>query len=152
MKAIVSLERKTEPAWSHLVERWYQLDEVSYCFCEALHSWDGLKDLAQPDLIILALDGASNLADHDFIQTGASSPSKFVYTLPNICAAVIFQVLQWSGKVYCFHQGATTKEFAMVEAHEFAKQGQRVWVFSSSPVLVETVLSKQCRQVNLDIF
>ncbi|MGE0631825.1 MAG: hypothetical protein AB7O96_05430 [Pseudobdellovibrionaceae bacterium] len=132
MKATVDLQRTAEPAWSQKVERWYQLDETAYGFCEALHQWEYLKDLKKPDVILLALEGASNLADVDFVQTGASSPAKFVYTLPNICVSVIFQMLGTSGKVYCLNQGATTYKFAKTEAEYFAKSGKTVWFFSSS--------------------
>ena len=135
MNLLIDLGNKTEPAWSTKVDRWYQLDEVSYSFCEALHQWNYLSDVQKPDVILLALAGASNLADFDFVNTGAISPAKFVYTLPNICISVIFQMLGYNGKVYCFHQGNQTLEFAENEAREMAKSGKKVWLFASSPIL-----------------
>jgi hypothetical protein len=131
----IDVNNKSEPAWSAKVDRWYQLDEVGYAFCEALHQWNYLEGVAKPDVIFLALPGASNLADVDFAQSGALSPAKFVYTLPNICIAVIFQMLGFSSKVYCVNRGASTVEFALSEANEMARAGKSAWVFSSSPVL-----------------
>lgn len=131
MKLSVDLARTTEPAWSSKVDRWYQLDEVGYAFCEALHQWELLKDEGKPDVIFLALPEASNIADFDFVSTGASSPAKFVFTLPNICASVIFQMLGFSGKVYCLNKGVKTIEFAKQEAQEMKKAGKTAWVFAS---------------------
>ncbi|WP_413293192.1 hypothetical protein ACLSU7_17540 [Bdellovibrio sp. HCB185ZH] len=135
MKLTIDLQNKSEPAWSSKVDRWYQLDEVGFAFCEALHQWELLKDEKRPDVIYLALPGASNLADFDFVNSGASSPAKFVFTLPNICASVIFQMLGFSGKVYCVNQGPETIEFAKDEAKEAAKSGKCAWVFGSPAVL-----------------
>ena len=146
-EALVNLERTKEPAWSSKVDRWYQLDEVSYAFCEALEQWQNSEKLGPPDLVILALEGASNLSDFDFVKSGGQSPAKFVYTLPNICISVIFQSLQHQGKVYCFHKGPETLKFALQEAQLLAKNHKSVWVLSSSPVLVD-----QTRRVTLDIF
>jgi hypothetical protein len=147
MNLWIEVPSKAEPAWSAKIDRWYQLDEVSYAFCEALHQWDYLKEAPRPDVIFLALPGASNLADFDFVQSGAVSPAKFVYTLPNICVAVIFQMLGFSGKVYCLHKGSETIPFAEQEAREMAKQGKKAWVFASPPQLQEGR-----RKVSLQIF
>jgi hypothetical protein len=135
VKIDIDLKKKTEPAWSAKVDRWYQLDEVSYVFCEALHQWNYLRDQERPEVIFVALPGASNLADFDFVTNGASSPAKFVYTLPNICAAVIFQMLDFSGKVYCLHQGKNTIAFAQEEARSMAHSGKSSWLFASPPAL-----------------
>lgn len=124
-----------EPAWAGQVERWYQLDEVSYVFCEALYQWQGLTEFEKPETIFLALPGASNLADRDFVETGAVSPAKFVYTLPNICISVIFQMLGFHGRVVCFNKGETTLSFAQDEARERAQRGGSTWVLASSPAL-----------------
>lgn len=124
-----------EPAWAGQVERWYQLDEVSYAFCEALHQWQGLADFEKPETIFLALPGASNLADRDFVESGAVSPAKFVYTLPNICISVIFQLLGFHGRVVCFNQGETTLAFVQNEARRRAERGRKTWVLASAPAL-----------------
>lgn len=143
---LVDLLRQQEPAWSHKVERWYQLDEISYSFCEAIHHWGYLQGKEKPDVIILALEGASNLSDFDFVNTGATSPAKFVYTLPNISISVVFQILGHGGKTYCFNKGKNTLEFASKEGLEISKTNKSVWVFSSSPVL-----ENNCRRVSLEI-
>lgn len=132
---LIDLTRSSEPTWSSQVERWYQLDEISFAYCEAISQWNFLQDLPRPQVVILATEGASNLADFDFAHADAISPAKFVYTLPNIFAAVMFQLLGWSGKTYCLHQGSSTLEFALHEAAELAKSGQSVWLFHSSPQL-----------------
>ncbi len=143
MTYLVDISREKEPEWSSKVERWYQLDEVCYSFCEAIHQF---KDIQKPDLIILALDGASNLSDFEFVNSGATSPSKFVYTLPNICISVLLQMLNHSAKVYCFHKGKKTLDFALQEGTEMLKIHQCVWVLSSSPVL-----EKDRRRVSLEV-
>lgn len=128
----VDLQPKNEPPWSAKIDRWYQLDEVCYAFCEALHQWQYLEDLPRPEVILLALPGASNVADQDFVASNATSPAKFVYTLPNIAAAVILQMLGFSCKVYCLHKGPETLAFVENEARTFARAGKSVWVFSST--------------------
>ncbi|MBC7371716.1 MAG: hypothetical protein H7326_09130 [Bdellovibrionaceae bacterium] len=133
----IDVKNRAEPAWSLKIDRWYQLDEVAFAFCEALHQWNYLKDIARPEVIFLALPGASNLADFDFANGGATSPSKFVYTLPNICASVIFQLLGHNGKIFCVTQGDSTLEFARAEAAAAADAGHIAWVFSSTPELNE---------------
>ena len=135
MNIWIDIENKTEPPWSSKIDRWYQLDEVSHAFCEALHRWNYLEDMPRPDVIFLALPGASNLADLEFAKAGASSPAKFVYTLPNICAAVILQLLGHRGKIYCINQGEQTLAFAKNEASAFAKNGAKAWLFSSPAIL-----------------
>lgn len=141
----VMLGTTGEPAWSQRVDRWHQLDEISFCFCEALHRWDLLKDYPQPDIIFVASPGASNLADQDFAASDGGSPAKFVFTLPNICASVILQILQKTAKVYCIQQGENTYERALQEARAFAQAGKNVWVMTSPPVL-----EKNARTVRFD--
>jgi hypothetical protein len=131
-----------EPAWASKVERWYQLDEMGFAFCEALHTWDYLKDAIRPDLIILAIEGSSNRADKDFVTSGSNSPAKFVYTLPNISAAIIFQMLKVNGKVYCLSNGKDTVNLAAREAQAFAESGKNVWVFAS-PVMESSSFNRE---------
>ena len=148
---LVDIGRKTTPAWAQKIDRWYQLDETSFAFCEALHHWNYLQDHPKPQQVLLALEGASNLADFefaaDFALNRAMSPSKFVYTLPNVCASVLFQLLEISAPVFCLNQGRETLAFAQAEARELAKQVPTVWLFSSSHVL-----ENGHRKVALDIF
>lgn len=125
------LEPNFEPAWKDQVERWYQLDELGFAFCEAIHEWEYLKAFPKPDLILLALEEASNPADKDYVLTGGQSPAKFVYTLPNISAAIIFQMLKINGKVYCLSHGKNTLTVAHEEAKAFAQSGKVVWVLAS---------------------
>lgn len=135
------------PPWSPKVDRWHQLDEISFAFCEALSRWEDLKTEPPPDLILLALEGASNVADSDFVRSGAKSPAKFVYTLPSICMAVIFQFLNLKKRVFCLSRGKDTLSFAREEARSFAQAGKTVWVFSSSPLL-----EQGSRRVNFECF
>lgn len=90
-----------EPSWKDKVERWYQLDEASFLLCEAISSWQQ-KDLLRPfSRVIYLSEGGSNLADADFASSVTPSPSKFVYTLPNIAPSVFIQLLGWSGPILC---------------------------------------------------
>ncbi len=139
----ITLPALGEPAWSERIDRWNQLDEISYCFCEALHRWQLLREFPEPDVILLASPGASNIADQDFAAGGAMSPAKFVFTLPNIAASVILQMLEKTGKVYCLQQGEETLIRAQREAHTYAQAGQTVWVFSSPPKLTENARTVQ---------
>lgn len=135
LKYSVDLEKRNqvgiEPGWSTQIDRWYQLDELGFSFCEALHEWNYLEAYPKPDMIFLAIEGASNVADYDFVNSSSQSPAKFVYTLPNISAAVIFQMLKLNGKVYCLSAGADTLKVSLQEAESFAKIGKKVWIFSS---------------------
>lgn len=91
-----------EPAWKDLVDRWYQLDETGFALCHAIFQWRQEKRLPEFDRLIFICSGGSNLADAAFVHSGATSPSKFVYTLPNIGPSIVCQVLGWRGPVYCF--------------------------------------------------
>ena len=95
-----------EPSWKNRVDRWYQLDENAFALCEALSAWElpiMLRNHNQSlSQIIYMSEGASNLADADFVNSDALSPSKFVYTLPNIAISVGLQILEWRGPVYSF--------------------------------------------------
>lgn len=91
-----------EPIWKSKIDRWYQLDETSFSFCEALQSWVNSNQMQRFDQIIFVCDQASNAADADFVASDALSPSKFIYTLPSIGPSVVAQLLNWHGPVYCF--------------------------------------------------
>lgn len=125
------------PAWSARVDRWTQLDDACFTFCEALQQWNFLSDLEKPEFIFVVLPNASNEADFDFVSSGAGSPSKFVFTLPNICASVLFQLIQFSGRTFCLSKGAESLEFAKTEANEFLKRNKTSWVFSNQSVGVK---------------
>ncbi len=143
----VDLEKRnqvgTEPGWSTKIDRWYQLDELGFSFCEALQEWNYLESFPRPDMIFLAIEGASNVADYDFVATGSQSPAKFVYTLPNISAAVIFQILKLNGKVYCLSAGADTLKINLQEAQNFAAAGKKVWIFSSPAQTDQNLSSRE---------
>jgi hypothetical protein len=137
------------PAWAEKIDRWYQLDEISFTLCEAIHAWDYLKTFTRPDVVLIALLGASNTSDFDFASTGANSPSKFVYTLPNVCASVLFQLLKLDGKIFCMHKGKQTESFAKSEASSLAQTGKTVWLITSS---AETDESKTQRIISFESF
>lgn len=124
------LDTTFQPPWSSIVERWYQLDELSFAFCEALHEWKNLESFPRPDLILMGIEGASNVADQDFIANPVS-PAKFVYTLPNIPAAVIFQMLKMNSQVFYLSHGKETLKILEQEAQIFSESGKKVWVFAS---------------------
>ena len=120
------------PAWSEKIDRWTQLDDTSFTFCQALHEWHYLENFSRPDFVFLVLENASNAADLDFIQSGAVSPAKFVFTLPNICAAVLFHLLNYRGRTFCLSNGKNSLELATREALDFLKNKKTSWIFSNS--------------------
>ena len=79
LKYSVDLEKRNqvgiEPSWSTQIDRWYQLDELGFSFCEALHEWNYLEAYPKPDMIFLAIEGASNVADYDFVNSSSQSPA-----------------------------------------------------------------------------
>lgn len=122
----------TPPLWSAKIDRWNQLDDTCFTFCQALHEWNYLNTYLKPDFVFLVLENASNAADLDFVQSGASSPAKFVFTLPNICAAVLFQILAHSGRTFCLSCGKNSLALAQNEAKKFLENKKTSWIFSNS--------------------
>ena len=107
-----------EPEWKNKIDRWYQLDEISFALCEAAFAWQQTGNLKSFDELIFLSEGGSNLADAEFVATQPTSPSKFVYTLANIAPSVFCHFLNWSGPVFCFcvfknEFGETTKKRAL---------------------------------------
>lgn len=121
---------KLEPEWKSKVERWYQLDAAAYGLAEAYWQWRmTLKN--RPDFLIMASPSASNVTDLSFAQTGASSPQKFVHTLPNIRAASLCQVMEWAGPLLCLQNGEQTIFSALREAADLVSSELKVvWVMS----------------------
>ena len=94
----VSTNLSLEPTWSHRVERWFQLDTEGIAICKALEEWIRRSEIyIFPDLIIHSSFSGSHLADFNFARSGADSPTKFVYTLPNVIIGVMAQFLNWQG-------------------------------------------------------
>ncbi len=123
---------KDEPAWSKKVERWYQLDAYAYGLAQAYTAWN-LSKKHHPDLMILASPGASNLTDAQFVQTGASSPAKFVHTLPNIRSSSLGQVMDWGGPLLCIQNDPMTQLTALSEAAALAQVFKKIWVLTLNP-------------------
>ncbi|MFZ3231641.1 MAG: hypothetical protein WA160_15640 [Pseudobdellovibrio sp.] len=137
-----------EPTWKDKVDRWYQLDETSMALCEAVNDWVQKSIIPKFDHLIFICASASNLADAEFVATGAISPSKFVYTLPNIGPSVVCQLLGWKGQVYCFCAedqieeiglgfDQSTVSIAIDFAKNKSKLGQTVLILQTSPSLNE---------------
>lgn len=123
---------RQEPEWKGRVDRWYQMDHAAYGLCEAYWAWKDRIGSA-PSLILLASPGASNRTDRAFAETGATSPSRFVHTLPNIRSSPLCQVMGWNGPVLCLQKDPTTVQAALAEAAELVEAGwPSVWVLSSS--------------------
>src|ERR1035437_689374 len=98
---------ESEPEWSARVERWYQLDAASFALTETF--WRHQQTLeVLPKWMLLASPLASNVTDRQFVASGASSPAKFVHTLPNIRSASLLQVMGWSGPVICLQNDPET--------------------------------------------
>jgi 3-oxoacyl-(acyl-carrier-protein) synthase len=119
---------KTEPEWKEKVDRWYQLDAFSYGLAE-FYSLHSEKLGPSPSMILLASPGASNDTDLQFVKTGASSPGKFVHTLPNIRGSALCQVMNWSGPLLCLEHDPRTHESAVQEAkHLLSPTRPVIWV------------------------
>ena len=117
---------KSEPEWSALVERWYQLDTPAYVLAETY--WRLRSKLTEtPEWLLLASPGASNLTDSQFAATTAPSPAKFVHTLPNIRSASLLQVMRWSGKVLCLQNDPYTIVSALTESVHLVGEGA-IWI------------------------
>ncbi len=102
----VLFDLSVEPAWSTKVERWYQMDESSFALGQAIFEWDYLEEFDRPALTLLSTPNGSNVADWHFVQSGSSQPARFVYTLPSVPAAVLFQMLDFRGPLYCFQDSS----------------------------------------------
>jgi 3-oxoacyl-(acyl-carrier-protein) synthase len=95
-----NVNHRATPIWKNQVERWSQLDENTYALCSAINEWYSQNLLPKECNILLISIGGSNIADYEFVKTGMISPSKFVYTLPNVALAAISQIWGWSGKAF----------------------------------------------------
>lgn len=99
---------KSTPEWKDKIERWYQLDELSYFLCCACFQWLKQDSEFKFDQIYYLFSKSSNQADAEFVKSQkrlpdnslSFSPSKFIYTLPNIPSSVIAQLLNWKGSIY----------------------------------------------------
>ena len=134
---------KETPTWAPKSDRWYQLDQPGYSLPQA---YSLLKEQLgpAPDMIVLASPQASNHTDRDFAAGGASSPSKFVHTLPNIRAVSLLQAMEWSGPLLCIQNDPATVETALEEAEiELAAKPElsRIWVVSFNPLESEVSLT-----------
>jgi hypothetical protein len=109
------------------VDRWYQLDAYAYLLPAAFAELD---IPTRPSSMLLACAGASNMADHAFVQTGAISPAKFVHTLPNIRSSSLLAVMQWNGPIFTLQRDPFTLSIAFREAAERAAGGEECWVWS----------------------
>jgi len=122
---------KNVPEWSSLVERWYQVDTQSYGI--ASFYWDNKKNLNTPNLIMLASNCACYQSDLAFIKT--LSPSKFVYTLPNVMSSTLCQVSKWNGPILCIQNGLDSFRTAILEAIIWnIKNNGCIWVFNSNQI------------------
>jgi len=111
------------PPWSAVVDRWYQLDPFAYGLADGAHRWR--SQVTPPEMVFLASERASNETDSRFVQGGASSPAKFVHTLPNIRVSSLCLVMEWRGPVLCLQKDPQTVAFALSEAATFPG---RSWV------------------------
>lgn len=120
----------SEPEWAAKVERWYQLDAGSFALTETF--WRHQQSLEiLPKWMLLASPLASNVTDRQFVASGASSPAKFVHTLPNIRSASLLQVMGWTGPVLCLQNDPKTVLTGISEGMGLALSTKRpVWVLS----------------------
>lgn len=118
-----------EPRWSGRVDRWYQLDAAAYGIAESHHRLG--QDLGPwPSLLILASPWASNETDVAFARAGASSPARFVHSLPSVRSSAFCQLSGWSGPMLCLQRDPHTLGTALAQAalHLAADPGRPVWI------------------------
>jgi hypothetical protein len=129
MKFDFAFPATVEPSWSKQVDRWYQLDASAFGLAQfySLHQ-DTLGK--KPNLILLASPGASNDTDFDFASTGATSPAKFVHTLPNIRVSPLLQVMNHAVPVICIQNDPNSFETALIEAKFLLPEFKCIWIFS----------------------
>lgn len=122
---------KQEPLWASQVERWYQLDAPAYGLAQAY--WELCKpSLTPPEFLILASAGASNETDLAFVQGGATSPSKFVHTLPSVRGASLLQVMAWQGPLLCVQNDPQTWLTGCIEGVEWAQtESMQGWLWQT---------------------
>lgn len=117
------------PAWASHIERWTQLDAASSGLAQATWELRPKLENSRPRAIFLASPQASNETDFQFASTGASSPAKFVHTLPNIRSAALLKLLSWSGPLFCLQNDPATIATALQEAARWAERGERnLWI------------------------
>jgi hypothetical protein len=122
---------KEEPIWKGLIERWYQLDAFAYGLAQAYTIWKP-RIQSTPAMILLASPQASNETDFQFARGGATSPAKFVHTLPSIRCSPLCQVMEWSGPVVCIQSDPFTQVQALRDAAALLESGKTapIWVIS----------------------
>jgi hypothetical protein len=109
------------------------MDAAAFGLAQAQYEWNKSSN-DRPSFLILASPGASNQTDRAFSQSGASSPQKFVHTLPSVRCSPLCQILDWSGPMLCLNQDPETILLALREAADLAdliNEGHsQVWVYS----------------------
>ncbi len=120
---------QSQPDWSSKIQRWYQLDNPARSLLESYFYW--AKDfphyadlIDKSKCIVLASSGASNETDLNFAREGASSPSLFSHTLPNIRASVLLEATGWSGPLLCLQFGQRTLANGLLEACGLASSNE----------------------------
>lgn len=128
-------KNREEPPWKDFIDRWYQIDENGYAFCQALYEWKQQNKLPKFDALVLNLPEGSNLSDVNFVMAAPASPAKFVYTLPNIAGTLVVQMLKFQGPLFCFSESAGNTKILSF-AQNLLKAGHRnVFVIESSLAL-----------------
>lgn len=118
---------RAEPPWASQVERWSQLDAAAFGLAEI---YDRNRETLSrpPRWFLLASPDASNETDRQFARGGATSPSKFVHTLPNIRSSSILRLMKWSGPLLCLQKDPWTFATALSEAMTLLEtEGGPVW-------------------------
>ena len=118
-EVVISYPTQEVPRWSHKVNRWNQIDALAFVVLEAY--WELKEHLPPPHQIILDSLHCSNETDWAFVRSNATSPTKFVHTLPNIRGASLVQVMDWQGPLTCFQ--SSTPEDALESAKNYHSQG-----------------------------
>ena len=125
----INTVNRTQPEWKDQVERWYQMDAMCFAVSQAAYEFTKQHPVKFDNLILGAV-GGSNLADFDFVKFGSSSPSKFVYTLPNIALSTLCQSLKWSGPAQCVICPENEQDVVVRESLDVAKyQNSSVLLF-----------------------
>ena len=104
------------PLWHERVDRWYQLDALSFGLTQAVWTWSQDQQFQLSTALVLACPGASNESDYAFASMGATSAQKFAHTLPNIRLSPVAQLMNWNGLSLCVQNDPNTLSVGLREA------------------------------------
>ncbi len=120
IKTEIDFKQKDIAKISNNIDYGNQLDSMSYSIAEAYQQHK--ENILNPKILFVSLSRSSNESDFAFVNGRRFSPSKFVYTLPNICAVSFGQSMSWDGPVICQHSKNKVMIQGILESIELCKE------------------------------